>query len=92
MHDFGENAFKNLLKHMNKNGLTPRTHGNAGRKPKKILIYEDMKTVVQFMKSYAQCYGLPQPAASNRKDLSPIFFFPPQLQRNLCISSTQRVV
>ena len=28
-HDFGEKAFKNLIKHMNQNGLTTRTHGNT---------------------------------------------------------------
>ena len=75
-HDFGEKAFKNLLKHIKTHGLTPRTHGNAGRKPKWSLTYDDTKTVVQFVKNYAQQYGLPQPAASNRKDCEPPIILP----------------
>ena len=64
-HDFGEKAFKNLIKHMNQNGPTPRTHGNTGRLPKRSLSFDDTSNVVQFIKRYAQEFGLPQPAASN---------------------------
>ena len=75
-HDLGEKAFKNLLKHIKTHGLTPRTHGNTGRKPKWSLTYDDTKTVVQLIKNYAQQYGLPQPAASNRKDCEPPIILP----------------
>ena len=99
-HDFGEKAFKNLIKHMNQNGLTPRTHGNAGRKPKKSLSYDDTSTVVQFIKTYAQDFGLPQPAASNRKDSEPPILLPAsttkkvvhQLYTESCASASLRSV
>ena len=60
----GEKAFKNLIKHMNQNGVTPGTHGNTRRLPKRSLSFNDTSTVVQFIKRYAQEFGLSQPVAS----------------------------
>ena len=73
-HDFGEKGFKNLIKHMSQNGVTTGTHGNTGRLPKRSLSFDDTSTIVQFIKRYAQEFGLLQPAASNRKDSDPLLF------------------
>lgn len=75
-HDIGEKSLKNLQKHMKTNGITPRVHGNVGKRPKHALEFETVKFAVQFILNFASQNGLPQPAAVNRKDSEPPIFLP----------------
>jgi len=73
-HDIGRCALANIAKHVSKQGVTPRTHGNAGRKPKHALNFEDIQRDVQFITNYADEFGMPQPAAPRgRDDVPPIY-------------------
>ncbi|KAJ8315738.1 hypothetical protein KUTeg_007888 [Tegillarca granosa] len=42
-YDIGEKSLKNIFKHMNKNGVVPRIHGNVGKKPKHAFDFEDVQ-------------------------------------------------
>ena len=54
LHTVGRQRVYNLTKSLNENGLTPRTHGNANRRPKHSLSYESTEYVVRFLISYAE--------------------------------------
>uniref|UniRef100_K1REW6 Uncharacterized protein n=1 Tax=Magallana gigas TaxID=29159 RepID=K1REW6_MAGGI len=64
-------------------GSVPRQHGNQGRKPKHAVNFDDVRRVVNFNLSYAEEYGLPQPAAPRGRDDEPPIFLP-------CDSSKKR--
>ena len=46
-------------KHMETNDIRARTHGNSGKKPHDVLFFEEIKSVVQFIKIYSEDNGLP---------------------------------
>lgn len=54
LHTVGRKRVYNLTKGLVKNGLSPRTHGNAYRQPKHSLSYESTEYVVRFLISYAE--------------------------------------
>ncbi|KAJ8312014.1 hypothetical protein KUTeg_009387, partial [Tegillarca granosa] len=45
-YDIGEKSLKNIFKHMNKNGVVPRIHGNVGKKPKHAFDFEDVQRAI----------------------------------------------
>jgi hypothetical protein len=45
---------QDLAKSLRENGLTPRTHGNAHKRPKHSLSFESTEFVVQFLLNYAE--------------------------------------
>lgn len=53
-HTVGRKRVYNLTKGLVENGLSPRTHGNAHRRPKHSLSYESTEYVVRFLISYAE--------------------------------------
>lgn len=54
LHGVGRTHFKNLLKSLKKNGLTPRTHGNAKKRPHHALSLSSIEYVVRFIHNYAE--------------------------------------
>ena len=74
-HDIKDFTLRALIKHMNTNGLVAQVHGNTGKKPKHALKFDDVKRVFEFIVSYADIHGMPQPAAPRgRDDIPPVFF------------------
>ncbi|KAK3082426.1 hypothetical protein FSP39_014609 [Pinctada imbricata] len=67
-HDIGEKILKNLVKHLKENGPVPRQHGNRGKRPHHALSFEDVKSIVKFIVSYADDEGLPLPAVPHAND------------------------
>lgn len=59
---------KNIAYHLKKNGPTPRSHGNKGRKPNNALKFDDIKKVVNFVLRYREESGLPLPAVPHAND------------------------
>jgi hypothetical protein len=61
--DIGKHLLQNIITHMNRHGVTPRKHGNTGKKPSHSIKYKDIRLVVQFISSFADDFGLQQPDA-----------------------------
>ena len=41
VHSLGEHTLKNLMKHLATDGVTPRVHGNTGRRPHHVMFFYD---------------------------------------------------
>ena len=54
LHGIGRTRFKNLVKSLKEKGLTPRTHGNAKKKPHHALLLCSIEYVVRFIHNYAE--------------------------------------
>eukprot|EP00117_Sycon_ciliatum_P016477 scpid44506/ scgid15886/ len=76
LYNIGSKQLKNLKKHLEENGLVPRTHGNVGRKPKHALSYDTVSAVVQFLKTYTERFGIPQPAPTRGRAGAPPTYLP----------------
>ena len=61
LHDIGYKRLRNLMKHLKKNGLTGRTHGNTHRLPKHALDLPTIKAVVTFILNYSEQHSLALP-------------------------------
>ena len=61
---------------MKRHEVTPRKHGNTGEKPSHSLRYDDFRLVVQFISSFADDFGLPQPAVPRGSDDVPPIYIP----------------
>lgn len=72
--DIGKHQLLSLQQHVREHGLTPRVHGNRGRKPKHAICYDDVMRVVHFIRNYADERGLPQPAAPRGVDNVPTVY------------------
>ena len=72
--DIGKHQLLSLQQHVRVNGLTPRVHGNRGRKPGHAICYDDVMRVVFFIRNYADERGLPQPAAPRGIDNIPTVY------------------
>ena len=68
IYEIGRGEFKNLKKHLSENGVTPRSHGLAGKKSNHSHPFEAIENVVKFVKRYADEFGLPLPAAPRSSD------------------------
>lgn len=70
---------RNVKKHLTTNGLTARVHGNTDRTPQwktKMLVDDNLKEELKnFLESYADTHGLPDPGKSKNKN-HPIIFLP----------------
>ena len=58
LHGIGEKRFKNLMKSLKEDGLTPRIHGNTKRKPHHALSLSSVEHVVRFLLNYTEENGL----------------------------------
>ena len=81
VHNMGEKRLKNLIKHVSTEGITPRSHGNTGRKPKHSMSFEDASRIVNFIVEYARENGLPQPAAPRGRDNHPPIILPASITK-----------
>ncbi|KAH3706338.1 hypothetical protein DPMN_065723 [Dreissena polymorpha] len=70
----GKHQLLALQQHVREHGLTPRVHGNRGRKPKHAICYDDVMHVVHFIRYYADERGLPQPADTRGVDNVPTVY------------------
>ena len=58
LHGIGKKRLRNLMTNLKENGLTPRVHGNAKRRPKHALSLPSTEFVVRFLLSYAEQHAL----------------------------------
>ncbi|KAJ8313354.1 hypothetical protein KUTeg_009140 [Tegillarca granosa] len=72
-------------------GVSPRTHGNTGKKPRHSLKFNDIKLTVQFISNYADESGLPQPAAPRGRDGVPPVYIPSNMTKKVSILCMSRV-
>ncbi|KAH3792377.1 hypothetical protein DPMN_145872 [Dreissena polymorpha] len=72
--DIGKHQLLSLQQHVREHGLTPRVHGNRGKKPTHAVCYDDVMRVVHFIRNYADERGLPQPAAPRVVDNAPTVY------------------
>ncbi|KAH3872615.1 hypothetical protein DPMN_035834 [Dreissena polymorpha] len=59
--DIGKHQLLALQQHVREHGLTPRVHGDRGRKPEHAICFDDVMRVVHFIRNDADERGLPQP-------------------------------
>jgi hypothetical protein len=81
VYDVGNHTLKGLIKHINENGITPRVHGNYGKRPHNALVFVDVKYAVEFLENYAVLQGIPMPAAPRGRDGEPPIFLPSSLTK-----------
>lgn len=65
-----------IITNKNTHGVTPRKHGKLGKKPSLSLQNDETRLVVQFISSYAEDFGLLQPAAIRGRDDTPTIYIP----------------
>lgn len=63
VHPVGIDCYKSLVRHYNIHGLSSRTHKSTGKPASRenVLRMDDIETVVNFIKNYADKYGLALP-------------------------------
>lgn len=78
IYDIGEDTcmLKSITKHVICDGITPRVHGNSGRRAPNAFEFDEYKRVKTFITTYADDYGLPQPAAARGRDEDPPIYLP----------------
>ncbi|KAJ8313349.1 hypothetical protein KUTeg_009135 [Tegillarca granosa] len=89
-HLISENALY-ITSHIKDHGVSPRTHGNTGKKPRHSLKFNDIKSTVQFISNYADESGLPQPAAPRGRDGVPPVYIPSNMTKKVSILCMSRV-
>lgn len=60
-HGLGRKRYKNLCRHFDANGVTPRIHKNAGKIGHKAFSVADENKVVTFIRNYAEKFAMPLP-------------------------------
>ena len=60
-HAIGKYKLNSIASSLDKDGLKPRVHGNAGKQPKHAMSVLDVKRVGQFLEEYTSKNGLPLP-------------------------------
>jgi hypothetical protein len=91
-YDITKYALGAIVKHVSQHGVTPRQHGNAGKKPKHAITYYDVMRVVHFIRNYAEERGLPQPAAPRCLDNIPPVYLTSDTTKNRHASAVQTVL
>ena len=76
IYNVGEVVLRNLLTHVKTQGITPRSHGNKGRKPHHAFSFSDITLMVTFIRNYADEHGLPLPAPERGRDSIPPIYLP----------------
>ena len=70
-HGIGEKRYRNLCKHFDLNGVTPRIHKNLKRVPHNACSVEEEKHIITFIQNFADCNAMPLPGRMpNMKDYS----------------------
>ena len=76
LHNIGTKQLQNLRKHLQENGPVPWQHGLVGRIPATTYRYEVVSDAVHFIRSYAEVFGIPQPAARSGRAKNPPIYLP----------------
>ena len=76
IHGVGDFSLRSLKKHLRDNGVTPRVHGNKGKKPAHAHTRVDNLSVLSFIHQYAKVNGLPQPAPPKGRAGQPLLYLP----------------
>ena len=76
IYHLGSREFRNLQLHLRKHGVTPRVHGNTGRKPHNALTFAEVENCASFIKRFAEIHGLPQPSPLRGRDDQPPIYLP----------------
>jgi hypothetical protein len=63
LYDITDFTLRDLCTHVPDHGVSPRNHGNTGRKPIHALHFDDVMKIATFLRSYVDENGLPQPVA-----------------------------
>ncbi|XP_065221665.1 uncharacterized protein LOC135846482 [Planococcus citri] len=68
LHDLGRKEFRNLVKHYDEQGLTPRVHKLTSVIPcrENVLKPEDIENIVSFIKSYGEQFGRHMPRRTGK--------------------------
>jgi len=76
--EVGHTYLDNIIKHLKEYGLEERIHGNTGKVPKNMkrveINYDLACEIYNFLKNYADIYGLPSPGQNFNKISMPIIF------------------
>ena len=75
IHGIGDFSLRSLKKHLRNNGITPRIHGNKGKKPVHAHTRVDILSVLTFIQ-HAKVNGLPQPAPPKGRAGQPLLYLP----------------
>ena len=65
-----------LSEHVVIQGITSRIHVNIGKRAPNAFAFEEYQRVKTFIMTYADDYGIPQPAAIMRRDKDPPVYLP----------------
>lgn len=76
IYNVSRKVLSNIMTHMKQNGAIPREHGNKGKKPAHALKFEEIENAVNFIKNYAEEFGIPQPEAPRGSDGIPPIYLP----------------
>ena len=76
IHGVGDFSLRSLKKHLRDKGVTPRVHGNKGKKPAHAHTRADILSVLSFIHQYAKVNGLPQPAPPRGRAGQPLLYLP----------------
>ena len=81
IYDITDYTLRALTEHVIENGVTPRKHGNTGKRPHNALSYENVQHVVNFLRNTADEFGYPQPAAPRGTDDIPPIYLPSSMTK-----------
>ena len=57
LHGIGVKRLRNIMKHFQRSGVIPRTHGNMRKRPYNALSLDTVKFVVTFILNYSEQHG-----------------------------------
>lgn len=85
IHEVGDFSLRSLKKHLRDKGVTPRVHGNKGKKPAHAHTRADILSVLSFIYQYAKVNGLPQPAPPRGRAGQPLLYLPASQNKKKCL-------
>ena len=90
IHGIGDYTLRALKKHLRDHGLTPRVHGNKGKKPAHAFTRVTILNVLTFIYQYAKVHGLPQPAPPKGRAGQPIQYLPASQNKKIVYKEYER--
>jgi len=90
IHGIGDYTFRALKKHLRDHGLTPRVHGNKGKKPAHAFTRVTILNVLTFIYQYAKVHGLPQPAPPKGRAGQPLQYLPASQNKKIVYNEYER--
>eukprot|EP00117_Sycon_ciliatum_P031475 scpid39140/ scgid24612/ len=84
IYDVSQRVLKNILNHLKNCGPVPRINRNTGRRPHNALTFNVVKVCADFLKQYAEEFGLPFPAPVHGRADRPPIFLPSSQSKKVC--------